>query len=157
MPADWAQTPRIDSRKSVIQFTKWTGILQAIVLIPAACSHSDGIPLNTVSYQRYFIPITVMRCFQILRHPGLVADLDGLVRVAVLVGHGAVDLGRIVHTRCAAGVQGVANRTYDFISIPDFRSRTGKGPDVVNTVAAEACDVSAEGSASAAVFAEGIA
>lgn len=98
-----------------------------------------------------------MTGFQVLRHPDLVANLNGLVSVAVLVGHGAVGLGRIVHTGGTAAVQGVAYTNHQFVAIPDFGIGTRIGPDEIVGIGAQSADASAETAASAAVLAKGIA
>ncbi len=98
-----------------------------------------------------------MTGLQVFRHPDLVADLDGLVNVAVLVGHGAVGLCRIVHTWGTAAVQGVTHANHQFVAIPDFDIGARIGADVIARIGVQSADASAETAASVAVLAEGIA
>ncbi len=98
-----------------------------------------------------------MTGLQVFRHPDLVADLDGLVNVAVLVGHGAVGPGRIVHTRGTTAVKGVAYSDQQFVAVPDFGIGARISADVIARVGVQSADASAETAASDAVFTEGIA
>ena len=98
--------------------------------------------------------------FEVFCHPFLGTNHDGLVAVAILVGHGTVAEIRVVDVGGSAGGgrdRAAGGREGNFIAVPDFGWCAGIGPQEVAGRWAEAAEAAAESAAAAAVFAEGIA
>jgi hypothetical protein len=57
-----------------------------LIVINAGCTVSASDPVCTVGHAGYGISIPVMGDFQVFGHPPLVADFNGLIRIAIDIG-----------------------------------------------------------------------
>lgn len=109
MPTGRAELSGIYTCIPIVQLTVWTNIDCTIPVISPR-TDSSVLPFCIGHIRCYGIAITVCARLEIFCHPNLRANSDGLVRMAFLIGHSAINAVGVVHIRRTASMQRSSRR-----------------------------------------------